>query len=185
MVCAARPRRDPGFVTIGNGELIERRLKRSVPVAFGGNLADYIPFYFTPLSPMLYNIKTGWGGIPRRPMAEIVIVVSSLPKLIEEHVPFVFTDRHAYLRTACFYSEVSDLDQVPWDLLQTRDFEKDDQDPGKVERYQAEVLVYQELPLRALVGFVCYNASVKAAMDADLARRGQEHEVKVFPRWFF
>lgn len=50
---------DPNFVIIGNLELIEKRQCRVVDVGPGGTLSDYIPFYFTPFSPMMYNIKTG------------------------------------------------------------------------------------------------------------------------------
>ena len=48
---------DPNFVEIGNPELIVKRIHRTVPISPGGLLSDYIPFYFTPYSPMLYNIK--------------------------------------------------------------------------------------------------------------------------------
>jgi hypothetical protein len=38
-------------------------------------LADYVPFYFTPFSPMMLNINTGRGAVPRRPNSEICILV--------------------------------------------------------------------------------------------------------------
>lgn len=71
-------RNGKGYVQIGNQELIERRTTRAVPRAPGGTLSDYVPFYFTPYSPMLYNIKTGYNGIQKRPMGEVVILISSL-----------------------------------------------------------------------------------------------------------
>lgn len=77
LVCANGHPQDPGFVQIGNVELIGKRSHRPVPVPPGGTLADYVPFYFTPFSPMLYNILTG-RGVRQRPNEEIVILVSSL-----------------------------------------------------------------------------------------------------------
>lgn len=59
LLCASSTAHDPNFVTIGNPDLIERRRQRRVPIAPNGTLADYVPFYFTPKSPMLLNIKTG------------------------------------------------------------------------------------------------------------------------------
>jgi len=61
--CRNSPDRDPNFVEIGNRDLIGKRASRVVPIHPGGTLSDYIPFYFTPCSPMLLNIKTGseWG----------------------------------------------------------------------------------------------------------------------------
>ncbi len=63
----------------------------------GGTLSDYIPFYFTPFSMMMYNIKTGYGSVRQFPNSEIVIMVSSLRGLAEGGVSAVFSDRHAYL----------------------------------------------------------------------------------------
>jgi hypothetical protein len=46
---------------------------------------------------MMYNIKTGFGGIRQFPNSEVVILVSSLRGLAERGVTSVFSDRHAYL----------------------------------------------------------------------------------------
>jgi hypothetical protein len=183
--CGTSPTGDPGFVTIGSAEIIDRRTRRAAPDPPGGMLVDYVPFYFTPLSPMLYNIKTGYGGVTKRTMDEIVILVSSLHKIVEHQLTFFFTDRHAIYETSEPFFNMADLCRVPWNLLQAHDFSRDPEDPGKVERYQAEALVYQHVPLKALLGFVCYNEAVKAMIDTELANRGMEFEVKVYPGWFF
>lgn len=39
---------------IAHQHIKERRARRIVNVAAGGTLADYVPFYFAPRSPMLY-----------------------------------------------------------------------------------------------------------------------------------
>jgi hypothetical protein len=153
-----------GYVEIGNQELIERRKHRAVPIRPGGTLSDYVPFYFTPYSPMLYNIKTGWG-VTQQSMSDILILVSSLHYLTKKQVPFVFTDRHAYLKTAQFSNDLTDLKWIIWPVLQRRDFKKDETD--KVEKYQAEALVYKHVPLDALLGIVCYNDSVRGAVQAE------------------
>ena len=57
--CANSGVLDPFYVPIGNGELIDKRKTWPVPVAPGGVLGDYVPFYFTPFSPMMLNIKSG------------------------------------------------------------------------------------------------------------------------------
>lgn len=93
--CANSAVSDPNFVAIGNPDLIAGRKTKNVTVGPGGTLSDYVPFYLTPKSPMLLNIKTGYKGITRRQNSEIVILVSSVPKLTERGVTTVFTDRHA------------------------------------------------------------------------------------------
>jgi hypothetical protein len=64
--CQSAAASDPNFISIGNPELIDRRRSRMVTIPPGGTLNDYVPFYFTPYSPMLYNISTGYAGIPHR-----------------------------------------------------------------------------------------------------------------------
>src|SRR5450755_1963859 len=71
---------DPACQNIGNVDLIDKRSRRSVAVPPGGTLSDYVSFYFTPFSIMMYNIKTGYG-VKHVPNDEIVIFVSSLPHL--------------------------------------------------------------------------------------------------------
>jgi len=170
------------YVQIGNEELIEKRVTRAVPCGPKGVLSDYVPFYFTPYSPMLYNIKTGFNGVQQRPMRDIAILVSSLRHLQKLKVPFVFTDRHAYLRTAQFSTDLEDLNWIIWPTLQARDFRKDDAD--KFEKYQAEALVYRHVPLKALLGIVCYDDEAKDEVEAEASKHGAKVEVVSQHRWF-
>ena len=134
---------------------------------------------------MMYNIKTGWGGIRKRDNDEIVIIVSSLRGLHNRNIPFLFTDRHAYLVTAQFYSDLARLDQIDWQMLQRRDFRDDPDDPSKKERYQAEALVHKHLPVDTLSGLVCYNDEVFKILTAALAKRNQTMKVVKKPDWYF
>ena len=134
---------DPQYRNIGNPDLIDRRSRRAVPIRPWGTLSDYVPFYFTPFSIMMFNIKTGYGGIKHLPNEEITILVSSLQRVKELDIPFVFTNQHAYPAAAEFFSGLSELDRIDWPLLQSRNFKHDPDDPGKKERYQAEALIWK------------------------------------------
>jgi hypothetical protein len=174
---------DPKYVEIGNPELIEKRRHRVVPHPPGGTLSDYVPFYFTPFSPMLYNIKTGHNGIRKRANEEIVIVVSSLHNLKRAGLSFLFTDRHANLNAAQFSSDLTQLSWIDWSSLQRRDFKRDDSD--KFERYQAEALVHKHLPIDAVVGIVCYSDSVASSLKELCVKRDLTVAVAARPRWYF
>jgi len=183
--CGNSANRDPSYVSIGNPDLISHRKAKPIPIQPGGTLSDYVPFYFTPYSPMLLNIKSGRNGITRRSNEEIVIVVSSLHRLKALNVSFVFSDRHAYASTACFYSDLSDLNQVDWTILRNRDFRRDVNDPGKVERYQAEALVYQCCPIAAILGIGCFTGAVKQSLDLLANERNVIVKTTVQSGWYF
>ncbi len=183
--CGNSPIRSPKWVSIGNAELIDKRAVRPVPVQPGGTLGDYVPFYFTPFSVMLRNIHTGWSGIKQVPNADIVILVSSLPRVSQLGLPFLFTDSHAYSGLASFYDDLARLDQIDWPLLQRRDFKRDPEDPGKLERYQAEALVYRQVPLAALLGIVCYTDVIRAEIESKMQALGVALPVHTRPNWYF
>ncbi len=177
---------DPNYREIGNQDLIAKRTHRVVPIAPGGTLSDYIPFYFTPYSPMLLNIKTGHNGIQQTPMPEIVILASSLHTLVKQSIRFVFTDRHAYLRMGddAFSSDLADLKRIDWKILQARDFKRDPNDPGKLERYQAEALVHRDMPVSALVGIVCHGPAQEARLRELVQNANLQIQVAARPGWY-
>ena len=185
--CNSSPVRDPNFVQIGNPDLIAKRRSRRGPIPPGGGLGDYVPFYFTPCSPMLLNIVTGHGGIVQGPRREIVILVSSLPRQSEWGVRFVFSDRHAYLRTARFSSDVADLRTgIPWDRLQAHDFQRRSvDDVESFERYQAEALPHRHVPVSALSGIACHGPAGEAAIRELVQNAGIPLTVVAKPEWFF
>ncbi|UYM17091.1 type II toxin-antitoxin system toxin DNA ADP-ribosyl transferase DarT [Endozoicomonas euniceicola] len=182
--CGTSTVRSSDWVDIGNPELIDKRGNHPVPDKPGGVLNDYVPFYFTPFSVMMQNIHTGWS-VPKRDNDEIVILVSSLYRIRELELPFLFTDSHAYYMWANFYSGLADLDKVDWSILQRRDFKRDQDDPAKFERYQAEALVYRHVPVEALLGVVCYTEELKLQIDQLMQQRGLGLSVYVRTGWYF
>lgn len=174
----------PNYEPIGNSELIQKRNQRTIPIAPYGTLSDYIPFYFTPFSPMMYNIHTG-RGVKQRRNDEIIILVSSLPQLAQDHVPFVFSDRHAYTQFAEFYDQAEDLNRIDWPLIQQRNFQRNPDDPEQIERYQAEALVYKHLPVESLLGMVCYTDKIKLQLEQAVQVRSLALEVHKMTQWYF
>lgn len=125
---------------------------------------------------MLYNIKTG-RNVPAVPMREIAIIVSSMHHLVEQRIDFVFTNRHAYLRTAQFFSDIEDLDAIDWDILSRSDFARDDNDLDKTDRYQAEALIYRHLPMAAVSGIICYSTQEQDMISRQVASAGHSTPV--------
>ena len=134
---------------------------------------------------MLFNIKTGYGGVPKQPNDQIVILVSSLRKVAELGIQFVFTNQHAYPVTAEYFNTLDDLSRVDWPLLQARDFRHDPEDPGKKERYQAEALVHHHLPVSGLLGIGCHCDAAQQRLQTELQRRNLSLQAVVRPGWYF
>ncbi len=183
--CGNADRRSADWISIGNQELIDKRANHQVPLPPGGSLNDYVPFYFTPFSPMLRNINTGWGGIQKRRNEEIVILVSSLHHIASLDIPFLFTDSHAYYQWSNYYSDLADLDKIDWHILQSKDFRRDPDDPAKFERYQAEALVFKHLPVAGLLGIVCYTDSLKQQIQSEVTQRNLQLPIHVRQDWYF
>jgi hypothetical protein len=183
--CRSSEAQDPDFRQIGNPELIQKRERHLVPIPPGGVLSDYVSFYFTPLAPMLFNIKTGFKEMIQIPMQEIAILVSSVPRLVARRIAFVLSDRHAYLDSAQFADDATGLDRIDWGILQARDFQRDDEDPRKFERYQAEALVHWHLPLDGLLGITLHGERERARLQNELTRRGLSLKLVTKPEWYF
>lgn len=182
--CANSEVLSPNYINIGNTELIDKRRHRIVPIAPGGTLADYVPFYFTPFSVMMKNIHSGWG-VRQRQNEEIVIVVSSLHHVKSIGLPFVFTNAHAYPEWTSYYSDLASLKEIDWAILQSRDFKRDPDDPRKMERYQAEALIYKHLPTQGVLGIVCYTEELKKRIEQEIQMRVLNLSVYARTGWYF
>jgi ssDNA thymidine ADP-ribosyltransferase, DarT len=132
-------------VEIGYDHIKRRRARRVVPCGGRGTLADYVPFYFAPRSPMLYAITRGQVSAEAARTDQIVYLVSSTQSLRRAGLTVVASNRHAELD----YAELSDLDGdldhdgfVDWPLMTAKYWNNTPDDPDRKERRQAECLVH-------------------------------------------
>lgn len=182
--CANSVLLSPNYVNIGNPDLIDKRRHRKVPIAPSGSLADYVPFYFTPFSVMMMNIHSGRGVI-QRSNEDIVILVSSLWHVHSIGLQFVFTNAHAYPDWTNYYGDLAHLCEIDWNILQRRDFKRDPDDPRKMERYQAEALIFKHLPINGLLGIVCYTEELKHNIEWEIQARSLKLQVYARTGWYF
>lgn len=134
---------------------------------------------------MMYNIHTGRGGVPYRGNDEIIIMVSTLHRVKEQEYPFVFTSGHAYSLATEYFDDLAKLDQVDWPLLQARNFARSLDDPLQIERYRAEALIYQHLPVSALMGVICYTDAIKLEIEREIDARELTLSVNAMTGWYF
>lgn len=170
---------------IGLQNLTQQRMGRAVPIDPGGNLNDYVPFYFCPRSVMLFNIHSGRVPTYTEGQAPIIYMVTTVETIAKDSHPFVFTDRHAKFAVASFSSDLSDLTLLDWPTIQSDDFAHRKDDPERKDRKAAEFLVYRFVPLQSILGIAAYSQKWKDECDRLLKAAEIQVKVKVHPGWFF
>lgn len=171
---------------VGNREIKERRQRRGVPVPPGGVVADYVPFYFAPRSPMMFAIDRGnvpeyAGGID-----PLVYLVTTIECLQEAGCVVVTTDRNAVLGLAAFSQGVEGLDaSVDWHLMEATWWNNTVQEPDRMERRMAECLVHEVVPWEAFTEVHARTNSRKSEIEGLLGLEVTPESVRVTPDWYF
>ena len=161
MFAATHPDRPDDYRFIGNKRLTLQRKTYRVSVPSGGELGDYVPFYFSKRSVMLYNIHTGYGGIEQTPQEQIIYVLCKLDSLEQGGCQYCFTDGHAKSNQTRFYTDRADLDKLDWDVLKARQWNNTLEDRDRMRRKQAELLVRYHVPVSCIDYLVVYNQATQ------------------------
>lgn len=133
---------------------------------------------------MLYNIHTG-VGVRQQSQRDIVYLVSTVERVRQAKCDFVFTDRHAYVANAAYFSDPADLARLDWSLIRGRDFRRDPNRPDKMDRRAAEFLVRHRLPVEGLVGIGSFDEPVADTLRSQVAERSMKIPVKAKREWYF
>ncbi len=166
MFCSGHPFFDPDNIFIGDSTLTQQRHDFILPLAAKGNLGDYIPFYFSYRSPMLYNIHTGHRGIKQRPQSDIVYIVCKLQPLIDKGFECIFSDGHAKNKVTRFFTDTKDLSQLDWESIKALQWNNTPTNPDRMRRKQAECLIKSQVPPQYIAALVVFDEATKTAMEA-------------------
>lgn len=160
-------------IEIGNREIKRQRLQRVVPLAPGGVVADYVPFYWAPRSPMMYAIHRGNVPTYSGRCDRLVYLVTSLERVCRDGHSVVGTDRNAVLAVTRFESEPQRIAaQVDWPLMRASYWASTPDDPERRERRMAELLVHRRVPWTLFGQVITKSGSVAAEVRAVLGRIG-------------
>lgn len=174
-------------VNIAYQELKARRRQTTIQVAAGGFLGDYVPFYFAPRTPMLYTIVR--GNVPNVAIdqQDIIYLVSSVERVIQEDCQWCFTDGHAVEQFSKFYTQHSDLRHLDWDVIQSRQWARTPEDPDRQRRKQAEFLVHQNFPLPWIRMIAVANNSTVQKVNQILAEYEHRPQVSITVQrnWYY
>ncbi len=155
---------NPNFVPIGDNSIISTR--NDFQLRNGKKLGEYIPFYFGVRTPMLYVIQNGYNMVAPTPAENIVYCVTSVKKIIELQLDFVFTNGHAVNGFTSQYSlsDISKIDKIiDWKAVKEK-FWTNDTDLDLKRRKEAEFLVLGDIDPSGILGFVVYNKNAQTRM---------------------
>lgn len=155
------------YIPIGDSSLIVSRSEWKIPNT-DYYLGDYIPFYFGPRTPMLYEIQHGFNNVKRRNPEEIVYCIISLQDVIDKRLEGFFTDGHAKNVMTTFYhnSRLGDISQ----LVRREDVFEHNWGPqydntGETKRKKsAELLLKDNINPEYIKWFVVYNNQAKSTL---------------------
>jgi len=124
--------------SIAHDDIKRRRMCKPVPCGAGGVLADYVPFYFAPRSPMLGALHVGKVASYRDGQENIVHLVSTTKCVADEGLPFVFSDGHAPMALSRFFADLRRLDQIDWTVVSVKQrfWHDTPEDPDRSRRRQ-------------------------------------------------
>jgi len=175
-------------VEVGHAGIKSRRALRPVPVAPGGFVGDYAPFYFAPCSPMMYSIHR--GNVPNYSdgCSRLIYLVTTVERLHRLGAAIVLSDRNAvyqYAEFRRFRSSWPSDDFIDWPLMRARWWNNTADDPDRMERRMAECLVHGEVPWTAFTEVHARSRAVAAEADRALSAASAAIRTTVSPQWYF
>ena len=182
-------------VEAGHQGIKDRRRRVPVSCEPGGVVADYVPFYFSARSPMMYSLWRGNVPTFTGTVEDLVYLVTDVPTLVAANMSCVFSDRNAAVAFADFSNDVAVLgdlasnspqsDFVDWDLMKSRQWNTTEQHPDRMERRMAEALVYEQMPLELLRGVGVVDERRKSLVEQMFDDAGYDIPTVVRPDWYY
>ena len=185
--CKNAGKKDKGFVTIGSQEIITQRDTRIVKCYPDTVVNDYVPFYFSVRTPMLYNIITGHGVIAS-PQKDIIYLCCKLSELTSEDFQWCYTNGNAAKAISKFFNKLNDIEnKVDWRSIKTTDFrdENADGDEDRIRKKHAEFLVKDHIPVQYIKGIAVLNQTIKERVEKILIELKLTIDVKIKTDFYF
>ncbi|NJM08582.1 DUF4433 domain-containing protein [Candidatus Gracilibacteria bacterium] len=163
----------------------ERRKQRQVPCAVGGTLADYVPFYFAPRSPMLYAIHSGFVEGYEGGHGGVLHLVAEAETVAASGCVWAFTEGHAEITLTEFYTDLRFLSAVDWAIMRETYWHDTDEDGDRKRRRQAEFLVHQFFAWELIGEIGVINRQITDRVRTILDGAAHQPIVTVRQGWYY
>ncbi len=182
--CALLRQRGTPYHDLANQEIQDRRATTPVPCGPGGNLHDYVPFYFAPRSPMLYVINRGGLRYSER-QVPVIHLVSSAEAVYSANRLTVFTNGLAIMALTDFFTNPADMGQIDWEVMASQIWNDTQVHPGRKRRRQAEFLVKDFFPWPLVTEIGVVNRGIQAQVEALVGKAAHQPRVLVRDDWYY
>lgn len=182
------PNANSRYIPIGDSLLIKTRDSKTITAIDGTTLClgDFIPFYFWLRMPMLFVMQRGGNFVPKAtPAREIVYLVISIERIIENGNRFYFSDGHPLDHltktfTSKYLVQINDL--LDWNAIKTNKWSGEGIDRDIKRRKQAEFLVSGSIPADIIDYYICYDS----VAENNLVEKGiPKEKIRVLPQYYY
>jgi hypothetical protein len=152
-----------------------------------GVIHDYVPFYFGPRSPMLFQLHTGRVEGFAEKQGRVVYLVAYAQDIVASGAGYVFSDGHGNAAYTSWFDDLSRLDEIDWDTVYTRQWNDDTEHMDRQRRKQAEFLVCQTCEWRLVTEIGVIDVATKSEVAAILQGHPYTHHppVNVHREWYY
>jgi hypothetical protein len=173
-------------VEAGDPGVKANRKRHPVTVTPFGCVADYVPFYFAPRSPMLYVIWRGRVPTYVEGQDPLVYLVSSVETVAATGARCLFSDGNCASTVTQFFGDLALLDgAVDWNVMTARMWNDTAEDPDRKRRRMAEFLVHTQVPIACLTEVVVRSSIIEQMVESILATHHVRLPIRVRPGWYY
>jgi hypothetical protein len=174
------------YQNIAHATIQSRRRSFHVPCGPKKSIHDYIPFYFSPRSPMLFSIHKGnVDGYDdgQEPVIHLCTTIETVDQA--ERSSFVFTDGHAIMSNSQFYDDLVDLYKIDWKIMKKKYWADTPEDPDRKRRRQAEFLVYKFFPWKLITDIGVMTANIQKEIAQIVRESSHQPNIEVRRNWYY
>ena len=154
----------------------ERRYAKHIILTNKKNctIHDVVPVYMTPKTPTLFARK--------KEQYRLFFARIQTGIIDDEGIAFAFTDGNAASKTTNFYSDLNQLPNIPWDVLNSAYW--NDFDDGKRKR-NSEFLIYPYIPIHRIWELGVIHDDICYQARAIINQHNLKLPVNTRREWFF
>ena len=175
------------YKTIHNIDIQNQRHIQKIPCGPRGVIHDYVSFYFGYLSPMLFQLKTGWVHGYNEGQEPLIYLISSAQTIHNNEIGFVFSDGHGIAAFTDWFDDLKDLDRVDWGMIYEKYWRDTNEDMDRQRRKQAEFLVYRFCDWELIHKIAVHDVSMKRKVEKVFAQFSSDmfRDVVVKKEWYY